>query len=135
MTNSAQQIVTMYETLNLPIEQIAEIEKVPAVVVKSVLVANSPKYREDSSEKKAVDFTPEDADLALSVIRRVAQYSEDDSTALKAAMFIRNDKKGRLDVKKGLRNLNLNISVINDHIQKAIDAASAKVSPTKVIDV
>lgn len=137
MTNAAQQIVTSYETLGLSLEQIAEVESVNVTAVKAILFANSPKYRSDIDTKKENDFNDTDNSLSLDVIRRVAQYSEDDHTALKAAMFIRNDKKGRLDVKAGLKKLNINVTVLNEHFAKATQALASKVNPQqqKTIEV
>jgi hypothetical protein len=129
MTNAAQQIVTSYETLGLSLEQIAEVESIGITAVKAILFANSAKYRADIDTKKENDFNETDTELALGVIRRVAQYSEDDHTALKAAMFIRNDKKGRLDVKAGLKKLNINVTVLNEHFAKATQALASKVNP------
>lgn len=137
MTNAAQQIVTSYETLGLTLDQIAEVESIGVTAVKAILFANSAKYRADIDTKKENDFNETDTELALGVIRRVAQYSEDDHTALKAAMFIRNDKKGRLDVKAGLKKLNINVTVLNEHFAKATQALAAKVIPQqqKAIEV
>jgi len=140
MTNSAAQIVAQYDTLGLSIDQIAEIEQLTIPAVKVILLANSPKYRMDTQEKPELDFSVDDAELALGVIRRVAQFSEDDNTALKAAMFMRNDKKGRLDIKSGIKRLNINVSVLNDHFQKAAAAISSRITPQppqqqKVIDI
>jgi len=131
MTNAAQQIVTSYETLGLSVEQIAEVEAIASTAVKAILYANSSKYRNDIDAKKENDFNETDTDLALNVIRRVAQYSEDDGTALKAAMFIRNDKKGRLDVKAGLKKLNINVTVLNEHFAKATQALASRVNPSQ----
>lgn len=131
MTNAAQQIVTSYETLGLSVHQIAEVESIASTAVKAILFANSSKYRDDIGAKKDNDFNETDIDLALSVIRRVAQYSEDDGTALKAAMFIRNDKKGRLDVKAGLKKLNINVTVLNEHFAKATQALASRVNPSQ----
>lgn len=129
MTAAAQQLVQLYEVQSLTPEQIAEIENLAPTAVKSVLYANSAKYRNDTDTKKELDFNESDAELALSVIRRVAAYSEDDGTALKAAMFMRNDKKGRLDAKVGMKRLNINVTVLNEHFAKAAAAMAARVLP------
>ena len=52
-------------------------------------------------------------------------------------MFIRNDKKGRLDVKAGLKKLNINVTVLNEHFAKATQALASKLVPQqqKTIDV
>jgi hypothetical protein len=139
MSNSAIQIIEQYETLGMTVAQISEVEKMPEIVIKTVLEAHSAKYRADVKANLSADFNETDEQLALETIRRVARNSDDDSVALKAAMFMRNDKKGRLDVKKGIVGLKLNVSVINDHIQKAMEAAASRVLPSppkqEVIDV
>lgn len=129
MTNAALQLVQLYEVQNLTPDQIAELENLMPSAVKAVLYANSAKYRNDTDTKKEVDFNDTDAELSLSVIRRVAQYSEDDGTALKAAMFIRQDKKGRLDAKVGMKRLNINVTVLNEHFAKAAAAMAVRVLP------
>ena len=131
------QIVAQYETCGLTPEQIAEGEELELGAVKAILFASSAAYREATKTNepgKSADFNEDDNELALRVARRVAQFAEDDSVALKAAMFIRNDKKGRLDARKGLRSLHLNVAVLNEHFRKASEALADRLTPTKQIE-
>lgn len=135
MRNSDKQLVEMYDTLKLSVAEIAEVEGLEEGALRVILMANSPRYRSEHAAvngeniAKDADFISADNDLALKVIRRVAEYSEDDATALRAAMFIRNDKKGRLNPQKMLGGLNLNVKVLNQHFQQAAEAISRKVLP------
>jgi hypothetical protein len=131
-----RQIVAQFESAGMTPEEIARVEELDVRAVKSLLFAKSGKYRELIGEQKAPnEFTEDDNALALKVIKRIAEYSEDDNTALKAAQFIRNDKKGRLDNRAGFKGLNININVLNEHFAKAAEAIMSSVKPQqKVID-
>lgn len=138
-SNALQQIVTSYETLGLTVEQIANLDGLEPAAVKAILYSNSALYREantptskdgDATEAGPDAFNSTDEQLALGVIRRVAQTSDDDNAALRAAMFIRNDKRGRLDVKAGLRDLRLNVSVINAHFAAVAQSLLDKTMPS-----
>lgn len=122
MSASIEQIKALFETNGLSPEQIAEIEQLNVMAVKALLLQNSAKYRELSKEKPELDFNESDEQLAIKTIRRIAEFSEEDGIALKAAMFMRNDRKGRLDVKKGMGRLKLQVNVLNEHVAKALAA-------------
>jgi hypothetical protein len=138
MLASDRQIIVLFEDNGMSPEEIARIEELDVRAVKSLLFAKSGKYREMIGEQKEPnEFTEDDNALALKVIKRIAEYSEDDNTALKAAQFIRNDKKGRLDNRTGLKGLNININVLNEHFAKAAEALVGIVKPQpqqKIID-
>lgn len=138
MTNSAIQLVSLFENSpELPLEQIAESEGIELGALKAILYANSGVYRaklkegESDTKPNPLDLTEHDEEIANAVFRRVAQFSDDDSVALKAAMFIKNERRGRHDVKAGLRNLNFNVAVLQEHWAKAAEAIKCNASSTK----
>ena len=139
MTNAIRQIVEQYDTLGMSPAEIAEVEKLNETAVKTVLYANSAKYREAIGEKvdtkAALDYTVADEELANNVIRRVAQYSDNDATALKAAQYIKNERRGRNDVKAGVRRLNINVNVLNQHFEQAKAALASLTQPKKTIEI
>lgn len=133
MTAVNQQIVEQFETLGMSPEEIAEQEGLDVISVKSALLQNSVVYRK--ALKNDVDgnlsFTDEEEVMARQVIANIARYADEPGIQLRAAMFIRNDKKGRLD-QQGLGTLNVNILQFNEQLKKAIEAKKRSV---KAIDV
>lgn len=122
MSAQIEQIKALFEVSGLSPAQIAECEGLQVMAVKALLLQNSAKYREDSKEKVELDFTESDNELAKRVMRRVAEYSDEDGVALKAALAIRDDFKGRKDVKKGMGRLKLQVNILNEHVAKALAA-------------
>lgn len=126
-------------------EEIAQVEHLDLHAVKATLFTHSRLYREKVSGVVATktatgedkDFESSDNDLALKVIREIAEMSEDDSVRLKAAMFIRNDKKKRLDAQAGIKSLSLNVNILNEHFAKVAANIAPKVLPenSKPIDI
>jgi len=139
MNAQTQQIVSSYEDAGLSPEEIAKIEELDLNAVKATLFSHSGAYRKSvAGDKETVtatgevkDFENDDNDLALRVIKEIAQMSDDDNIRLKAAMFIRNDKKKRLDPEKGIKSLSLNVNVLNEHFAKVAANIAQKVLPTE----
>ena len=141
MNPSTVQLVASYEEAGMTPEEIAQVDGLEVGAVKAILFAHSRKYAEhvkgsaasvsqDSGEVE--DFKKADDELALQVIRRIAQFSEDDGTALKAAMYIRNDRKGRLNPQKAAGQLvQNNILLLNEKFAEAAAALASKVLPAK----
>ena len=88
MTAASQQIVTAYEDLGMTIDEIAAQGLGEPVAIKAVLLQWSQKYREDTKTNKSCDFTDEDRDQALAVIRNAAMYAEDEHLRFRAAKYI-----------------------------------------------
>ena len=99
-------------------EQIAETEQMNLVAIKSVLYQCSGMYREQLKENKTLDFTDEQLDEANVIIANVMRYSDDDNLRFRAAKFLRDDKKGRRDKMNGFKQLNINITQINQHLDQ-----------------
>ena len=133
MSGGSQQIVTLYEDCGMSIEEIAQAGHGDVLAIKAVLTQFSGKYREMmSGEKKVLDFTDEDLDQVNAVIRNAAMYAEDEHLRFRAAKYIRDDKKQRLDGVKGLKSLNINLNAFMLHLNKAKELTSKK---EKVIEL
>lgn len=115
MTASNQSIVTCFEELGLTPEQIADAEGVHITAVKSILFQCSGAYRESIKANVELDFTEGELDEANKAIANIMRFSEDDHLRLKAAVYLRDDKKGRKD-KKGLQSISITINQMNAHI-------------------
>lgn len=128
------QIVSLYETMQMSVDEIAEDQGVDPAAVKIVLAQNSKLYRiqcgfvNDSNEQPEnsgntnanIDgFTKEDNDLALQVFRGIARDSDNDALRLRAAEYIRDDHKGRKDIKLISQGPQVNILMINERMIQA----------------
>lgn len=131
MSGSDQQIVTAYEELGLTPEQIAA-DGYDIVAVKACLMQNSVLFREAMKVNSEEGFSTSEEQEARGVIANLMRDSDDDFIKLRAAKYIRDDKKGRLDPIKA-QHLNINIVTINDTLRKAREAR-ARVKST-IIDV
>ncbi len=136
MTAANEQIVEAYETLGMSPEEISEDQSLDIVAIKAVLMQCSTLYRKECQVKEENNFTTEQERLAIDVISQiVAGYTEaDENTRLRAAMFLRNDRRGRLDVVKQSAGLNINVLMMHEQMKKAI-AAMERAKTAKSIDV
>lgn len=122
LTAADQQVLTAYEDLGLSPEQIAETQGFDVAAVKVLLAQFSKKYRDavDSGDKSA-DFDDKEAIRARETIAELAQFAEDDHLRFRAARYIRDDKKGRLDADK-LKSVRISVLQINQQMAKALEA-------------
>ncbi len=124
-------IITAYETLGMTPEEIAEDRKLELVAVKAALMQNSREYNkalkgtDEQAPDPTLEFSNDDLRDANEVIRHTAKYAEDEHLKLKAAMYIRDDKKGRKEVAKLLNgNGQVNIFQINQQLAAAREGAN-----------
>lgn len=132
MNAADTQIVESFETLGMTPEDIARDQELDLSCVKACLMQFSIKYKNallgiDSSIDKSLDFDAIQLKEANQVILDLMRYSEDDRIRAKLAMYVRDDSKGRLDAGKALLNdfngnLNINVLVFNERLQKAREA-------------
>jgi len=122
LTAASQQIVSAFETLGLSPEVIADQFDFDPTVVKATLMQFSAVYRQAAKGDSELDFNETEAKEARDVIMQIARYAEDDNLRLKAARYIRDDKKGRLDFGQQMKGLNINVLQFNAQMQKAIEA-------------
>ena len=122
MSNELEQFKISYEELGMTPEEIAEDRGMDIAAVKAGLMQCSSKYRKDCGKEETAEdvlnFTDDDLAAVNKVIKEIALGAEDDSLRLKAAMYIRDDKKGRRDVQKAVGGMQFNILQFNQMMQK-----------------
>lgn len=126
MTASSQQIVTCYEELGMSPEEIVAAGHGQLLAVKAVLVQWSAKYRTAMQADQELDFNDNDKAQAVQVIRSLAFNAEDEHLRARMSRYIRDDTKGRLDVAKGLQNLNISFALFAEHLEKANEIVSQR---------
>ena len=147
MLPSEASIVQMFEELEMSPNEIALDLDYEEAAVKLILASKSKKYREScfdprTKELKEVShstlqgdsflFTADDKELAKSAILELASNSDNDGVRLKASKTIIDEYLGRNN-KATLRDLQININVLNETIIKAKRAKEA--ARNKVIDI
>lgn len=132
---SNQQVVALYESSlgEFSPEEIFEAMEgqVNLTAIKMALINGSPIYREKLKAEKE-EFTKDEYDESGRVISMLMHSADSDVVRLRAAIRLRDEKKGRLDV-KGAKNYNFNLTQINQEF-KMIEAAVEK-ARNKTIDV
>lgn len=128
MSSALEQLKIAYETLGMSPEQIAEDQELDLIAVKAGLMQVSGKYRKacgaEEEGKNDYNFSDEQLDDANKVIHELMMGSEDEHIRLKAAMYLRDDKKGRKDVVKQVGGLQQNILMFNQTIQAVREKAN-----------
>lgn len=131
MTAANIQIVTAYEQLGLLPEQIAQEYDLDIESIKATLMQFSSAYRKAAKQDDQLNFSENELVAANQVIAQIMQYAEDDNLRLRAARYIRDDKKGRLDATQ-MRGLNINVLQFNMTLQKARERI-AKAKNTDIV--
>lgn len=130
------QLKTAYEELDMTPEQIAEDQELDITAVKAGLMQVSSKYRKDCGKEEEsgdeLNFSNQQLADANKVIHEIMLGSEDDNVRLKAAMYLRDDKKGRKDVVKAMAGQQFNILMFNEAMQTVRERAE---KAKKVIDM
>ena len=127
-----QQVITLYD-LGMSPEEIAGDMQLDVVAVKAALLQGSPKFRALAKEEPNLAFSLDEQELAKRVIADIATGSDDDYLRLRAARYIHDDSKGRLDP-VGAQNLKINVAIFNQFLEKseeAIKLAKAKCATPK----
>ena len=122
MSSEVEQIKIAYETLDMSPEQIAEDRELDIVAVKAALMQGSSKYRkacgQEEEGKDELNFSDEQLLDANKVIHELMMGSEDENIRLKAAMYLRDDKKGRKEVVKQVGGQQFNILLFNQAMKQ-----------------
>ena len=122
-------IRTAYEQEGMSPEEIAEDQQLDVVAVKAKLMQVSAKYRKDCSsepeDESTLNFDNDQLRTVNQIIFEAACSAErsdgtvDWKVRLDAATYIRDDKKGRKEVKRALTNNSFNILSINEKLAEA----------------
>lgn len=129
-----ERIRLLYEQEHLTPDVIAQEEKLSPVAVKAKLMQLSSIYRkacgQEPENENALNFTDLELRDANSIIVETMRCAEtpdgqiDWKTRLNAATYVRDDKKGRKEVKQIISNTQFNVLSINEDLQRA--AVNAK---------
>ena len=126
------QVVELYESSGLSINDIASELNLEVEAVKTCLIQHSSVYNK-SLKSSEETFTDSEYLLAKSAIAN-SVFADDEAVRLRAAVFIVNEKKGRNDMIKNLKSAgNTNILIINQQMSRAKKALEK--SKSKMIDV
>lgn len=133
MSSEQEAIKNSYERLKMTVLEIAENRSLEPEAVKISLMNSSSQYRKDcgialNDESGVKDdghnFTDEQLGRANETILNLALGAENETVKLKAAIYIRDDKRGRLDVVKALSGIPINILQINTIIKTEMARAN-----------
>jgi hypothetical protein len=124
-----EQIKIAYEQENMSPEEIASDQGLSPIAVKAKLMQISSKYRKDarneSEDSDTLNFSNEQLEAVNQVIFETALSAEhsdgsiDYKTRLTAAMYVRDDKKGRKEVIRGVSSNTFNILQLNEKLAMA----------------
>lgn len=135
MSTEQETIKHCYEVLGLMPQDIAEDRGLEVAAVKATLMSTSAKYRKacgmEESEKDELNFTDEDEKDVIQVIRDTAKFADDPHLRYNAAVYIREDRRGRKDRVKNMGNVTFNLLEFNGSLAKmrqAKDAMMARLS-------
>jgi len=119
LTLASEEVVRLYESCKLSLEAIVEETGYELTAIKAILVNHSQVYQETLRSKKTPGvISDEELDEFTNVIKDVARYSEIDPCRLRAAIYLRDDKLGRLDAIHEGGNLTLNVLTLNAGLKK-----------------
>ena len=142
MTAGNAQIVQLYEESGMTPEQIAASDLgFDLLSIKAVLLQNSSLYRDAvrsaKGDKSLEDaFSKEDQIAARDVIARIALYGDENpELQFRAAKYVRDDAKGRLDIAAGISSLNINVALFQQQLDKSKRARELTLAKAKSIDV
>lgn len=130
LTSLHQQIKKAFEDEGLSPEEIADPSAMGLEVgaVKAALMQCSSMYRKacgcESEDEEDLNFNNDELRMANQTLVRLMN-SDDEHVAMKAAMYVRDDKKGRKEIVKAVQNNQFNILDINTMLQQARNGASA----------
>jgi hypothetical protein len=138
MTAELQTIRVCYEEENMTPEEISEDRGLDLSAVKAGLMQCSSKYRKDcgkeDEQEDNLNFTKDEQQRIMDVIRDLALGADDENLRLKAAIYIRDDFKGRKDVVKGMAGQQFNILMINEQMRK-VRAVTDSIKQKAIVNV
>ena len=117
-----EQLVSLYEG-GMSVDELTAAFGYETAAVKLALQKGSRVYRERVANDQEV-FSKDEYDTARQVLTRLMVTSDSDQVKFRAAKLVMFEKLGRND-QKGLRSVNLNINVLNQHIRE-VEAAEKR---------
>jgi len=128
-----------YEEEGMSPEDIASDRDLEVGAVKTALMQSSSQYRKacgrEESESDGLNFGDDDLRRVNQVILDLALGAEDEHLRLKAAMYVRDDKKGRKEVVKGIAGQNFNILMINEQLRKGREVSDRIIKKLNPVNV
>jgi hypothetical protein len=122
MTTELLAIKTAFEDEEMSPEDIAESRGMDLAAIKAGLMQCSSKYRKlcgkEAENEDNLNFTADEQQRIMDVIRDLALGADDESLRFKAAIYIRDDFKGRKDVVKNMNGQQFNILMINEKMKQ-----------------
>lgn len=130
------QIITLYESDNMTIEDIAIGLQLEKEQVELALAQGSVKYRKDVKENPEL-FSKSTLELARMKMEECLQAETEDGrpdyhVIYRASKFVINEAKGRHDI-KAVQNLHINVGSLTMQVKNAKEAL--KRAKEKVIDI
>lgn len=123
MSAALTQLKIAYEQEHMTLEEIAEDLSMDIIAVKAGLMQTSNKYRKDigceTEADKNLDFTDEQMEVINEHLFYLATNAESEKVQASVSQYIRDDKKGRKDIKKLFAENTFNIVNFNDAIKAA----------------
>src|ERR1017187_6884323 len=109
-------------------EEISQDRALDLTAVKAGLMQCSAKYRKacgkEDEEIDELNFNNEDLRRVNEVILDLALGADDEHLRAKMACYVRDDKKGRKEVVRGIQNGGFNILFINEQMRKVREVGS-----------
>ena len=127
MNLELEQIKLSFESLGMLPEQIAEDRNLDIVAVKAALLQSSSVYRsliQSEEVKSRLDFSDSDLLDANEMIVHNMKYAEDEHLRQRAAEYVRDDRKGRKELKGALGGNTFNILQFNENLRSIRDKTS-----------
>lgn len=113
------QIAECYDSLGMSPEEIASDMGLETAAVKLALSQSSAKFRSEAKKDPEINFSESEQELAKRTIASLMQNSEDDHLRFRAAKYLRDDSKGRLDLTSSKTpKLNVSIGTLQLHLQQ-----------------
>ena len=124
------QIKNAFEKEGMTPQQIADDQQLDVVAVKAKLIQISSSYRklclgEGADVEDSLNFTDDELRKVNEIIMQTAMSAEtpdgaiDYKTRLSAAIYVRDDKKGRKEVNRGIQGQTFNILNFNQALESA----------------
>ena len=131
MSAELTSIKASYEQDGLTPAEIAESRDLSIESVKAALCQCSSIYRKDCGQESEEDTTLNFSDDELRRVNEklvsLALSAEDENVQLRAAMYVRDDKKGRKEVIRAVANNTFNVLQFNE-IQQAARAGAKRIT-------